>query len=284
MAKVLIATFSQNGSTGKISDKITEGLRASGWEVDHFTIGSKNPPDLKDYNAIGIGTPVYFFRPPFLVKDFIKSLKNIDHLSSFVFVLHGTNPGNCGNWIRKKLRAKGTRDLGYFLSFGADYWMGYIKRGYMFAPDNPGENDLSDALDFSKKIVQRFSEVIPKVEPFDPSTPLIYSIERAVVNRTYVNHFYSKVFRADKNCNNCGICIKGCPTQNITQIDEGKLKWDSSCLLCMKCEMNCPKDAVHSAVDLFIFSPFMVYNIYNARRKSIPYVKVEHTEGKTTRI
>ena len=44
---------------------------------------------------------------------------------------------------------------------------------------------------------------------------------------------------------------------------------------------TCPKDAVHSAFDWMIFTPFMRYNIRNAKKKQIPYSFVEHSGGKT---
>ena len=93
-----------------------------------------------------------FFRPPFIVEDFVNNLKGLENKSFFVFVLHGTHPGNCPNWIRRKLKTKGAKDLGYFISFGVDFWMGYIKRGIMFSPpDSPTKTELSSAEDFWEK-------------------------------------------------------------------------------------------------------------------------------------
>lgn len=165
MAKVLIATFSQYGSTGKVSEQITKSLRSSNWEVDHFSIGSDSVPDLKEYDVIGIGSPTYFFRPPFIVKDFVKSLKDLHQISSFVFFLHGTHQGNCGNWIRKQLKTKGAKDLGYFLSYGPDYWMGYLKRGYMFSPDSPSEKEFSSADEFGRTVVPKMPFILVLTGP-----------------------------------------------------------------------------------------------------------------------
>jgi len=87
MNKVLIATFSQTGSTKKTAEQITIGLRTANLDVTHFEITRDAIPDLKEYDIIGIGTPTYFFRPPFIVKDFIKNLKGLENKASFVFIL-----------------------------------------------------------------------------------------------------------------------------------------------------------------------------------------------------
>jgi flavodoxin/NAD-dependent dihydropyrimidine dehydrogenase PreA subunit len=284
MTKVLIATFSQTGSTKKIADQIGKGLTSSNCEVTHISISDNVIADLKDYDIVGIGTPVYFFKPPYLIDDFIKNLKGLENKSSFVFILHGTNQGDCGNRIRLELNKKGSKDLGYFKSFGADYWIGYIKRGTLFSPDSPDEQELSSAEIFGKTIAARFNDKIQVVEKFDPPTPFIYGMERMFVARPLTKILYSKTFRADKNCDNCGICIKKCPVDNISLNKDGKLKWQSKCMLCATCELSCPKDAIHSALDWIIFAPFMIYNIGHSKNKKIPFVNVNHRNGKTVRI
>ena len=49
MAKVLIASFSQTGSTKKIADLISKGLHSSDWEITHFNISGNyiHPVDVK---------------------------------------------------------------------------------------------------------------------------------------------------------------------------------------------------------------------------------------------
>lgn len=284
MVKVLIATFSQTGTTKKVADRIAKGLSSSDCEVTHFSIARDELPDLDGFDVVGIGTPAYFFSPPSIVRDFVQNLKGFDDKSSFVFVLHGTHLGACGNWIRLKLKTKGFKDIGYFTSYGADYWLGYIKRGVLFSPDSPTEAELSSAEDFGKQIAARLSGQNQNIEPFDPSTPFMYRIERTVASRLFVKLIYSKAFRADSKCDNCGICIKKCPMNNISEKNNGKLKWDSKCLLCATCELSCPKDAIHSAIDWTVFAPFMIYNIRKSKNKQIPFVKVEHIGGKTRLI
>jgi flavodoxin/NAD-dependent dihydropyrimidine dehydrogenase PreA subunit len=281
MTKVLIATFSQNGSTKKVADQIALGLGSSNFEVTQMSITENKSLDVKEYDIIGIGTPTYFFRPPFTIIDFVTNLPGLENKSTFVFILHGTNQGDCGNWIRRGLNKKGSKDLGYFRSYGADYWIGYIKRGTLFSHSSPTAQELSSAEAFGRTIALRYTDKSPQIENYDPPTPFIYGLERMFVSRPLAKLIYSKTFKADKNCDNCGICIKKCPIGNISENINGKLKWQSKCLLCATCELSCPKDAIHSALDWGIFAPFMIYNINHSKNKTIPFVNVTHKKGKT---
>ena len=281
MKKVLIATFSQTGTTKKISIHIGKGIVSSGWEVTHHNISENDFPDIRKYDVIGIGTPTYFFRPPYIVMDFVENLNLTGNKASFVFITQGTHKGDCGNWIRRKLKEKGSRDLGYFHSFGADYWIGYIKRGVLFSPDSPNKTELADAEKFGEKIASRFKLLNSETESYDPPTPPVYTIERVAVDRRLTKLIYCKTFWADSKCDNCGVCIKKCPVNNIRERENGKLKWKSKCILCGTCELSCPKDAIHSALDWMIFATFMNYNIRQSKNKGIPFVKVNHSKGKT---
>jgi len=49
MAKVLIASFSQTGSTKKVVDLIAKGLKTSNWEITHVNISGNTFPKIEDY-------------------------------------------------------------------------------------------------------------------------------------------------------------------------------------------------------------------------------------------
>lgn len=152
-------------------------MESSNCEPTQISITKDADPDILSYDIIGIGTPTYFFRPPFIVMDFVKRLNGLKGKSSFVFILHGTHQGICGNWIRRELSKKGTTDIGYFRSYGADYWIGYIKRGTLFSHNSPTTQEQSSAVAFGKTIVERFNDRSGETEKFDPPTPIIYAVE-----------------------------------------------------------------------------------------------------------
>jgi Pyruvate/2-oxoacid:ferredoxin oxidoreductase delta subunit len=52
-----------------------------------------------------------------------------------------------------------------------------------------------------------------------------------------------KSFWADEKCNNCAICEKICPTQNIL-IKSSKPVWQHRCDQCFACLQWCPEEAI----------------------------------------
>ena len=95
MKKALITYFSQGGTTLKIAKEISNGLQTKEYETDFYDVTNGTPPDINKYDLIGIGTPVYIFRPPFNIMDYIKSLPwlngkpfNPDHLLGGFFHFH----------------------------------------------------------------------------------------------------------------------------------------------------------------------------------------------------
>jgi ferredoxin len=58
--------------------------------------------------------------------------------------------------------------------------------------------------------------------------------------------FLSKTFIANYNCNNCGICIRECPTSSIKLVDN-RPYWKLTCESCMRCLNHCPEKAIEAA-------------------------------------
>lgn len=57
---------------------------------------------------------------------------------------------------------------------------------------------------------------------------------------------FAKTYYASADCNQCGICIKGCPVQAIIMVDQ-RPYWTFNCESCMKCMSNCPLKAIETA-------------------------------------
>lgn len=58
--------------------------------------------------------------------------------------------------------------------------------------------------------------------------------------------FLSKTFIANSDCNNCGLCIKECPTSSIIYV-RNRPYWKLTCESCMRCLNNCPQRAIEAA-------------------------------------
>jgi len=75
--------------------------------------------------------------------------------------------------------------------------------------------------------------------------------------------FLSKTFIANSRCNNCGLCIKECPTSSIIYV-RNRPYWKLTCESCMRCLNNCPQKAIEAAHGMAIGMMFLISAI-NAR-------------------
>ena len=287
MPKSLIVYFSQGGTTARVAESIAKGLHTQDYQVDLCRV-QDNPPELTGYNLLGIGTPAYYYNPPFTMVDYVKNLPELQELPVFVFVVYGTYRGGTCTLIRNILMRKKGKEVGYFHCYGADYFLGYLNEGYLFSPDHPTCEELNSAEAFGKEIAARCSGKEYTNQKEDPIS-LLYQVERLLMNRFLVNHILTQLFTVDKKtCTKCDICIELCPTKNVTKDEKGFPTWGRHCLLCFSCQMKCPEDAIGSLLDWAkqpLFRVLVRRNIDKALKDpSIDHVKVIHSHGCTKRI
>ncbi len=93
---------------------------------------------------------------------------------------------------------------------------------------------------FSKKIISGRNDFNALWEVQDiliaPVSVLYYFIGR---------FFFAKTFYSSADCNNCDICVKGCPVRAIVKVNNRPF-WTFNCESCMKCMSNCPVKAIET--------------------------------------
>jgi flavodoxin/NAD-dependent dihydropyrimidine dehydrogenase PreA subunit len=285
MTTAAICYFSQTGTTQTVADEIARGLTETGVVTTLLPMGETHPSALAPYDIIGIGLPVYVFRPPFNVLDFVRGLPELAGKAFFVFVLYGTHPGSTATIIRTLLSEKGARDLGLLYSRGADQFLGYLNQGVLFSPDSPTPHEKENGVAFGKELRTRYQspDFTPQEDHHAASLPDL--IERAACHRFLARHLYSRLFFVDKErCNGCGLCVTLCPVGNITLGKNGRPLLGRECLLCLTCELRCPKEALSSPFTSIVMSPVMKFNIWKAKRECVDHVAVNCTNGRVRRL
>ena len=286
MRKCLIVYFSQSGSTAEVAERIAAGLRTSEIEVELCNLKDSKPPDVRSYDLLGFGMPVYFYNLPYNVNDYVQNLPDLSGIPAFIFLTYGTYRFDAGDRIKRVLTRKKARVVGYCHCRGADLFLGYLRKGYLFSPDHPRARELAQAEAFGREVGLRVGTTEHIVLEAESKPSLIFRMERLLLGGWLTRKIYSRFFTVDKGkCNACGICWNSCPTWNITQAETGYPVWGRNCLLCLTCEKNCPEDAISSPFDWPIIRPIISYNVRVASRDpQIEHVKVVQKHGNTNKL
>ena len=288
--RALIVYFSQGGANARVAEAIAAGLSGAGYHVDLWNLRNGRPPDPRDYQLFGVGSPVYYYHVPTNVTYYVEHLPSLGGIDGFVFIVHGTHRIDAANWLRRRLARKGLRELGYYHCRGEAHVLPLLREGYLFSPDRPSESELLEAKRFGESLAERVAGKLYARAPYEPRPPFIYRLEKSLASRWLIEHFYSRLFRVDPSkCTACGLCMKICPTSNITKDALGRPQWDHRCLVCLSCEMKCPEEAITSALSRpfpgALIRPFFRYNVRRwLREADLDYVRVVHRRGETHRV
>lgn len=290
MPRAAIIYFSLNGTTTRVANAIAAGLRSVGYVVDLSNLRDGPPPAISDCDLLGIGSPVYYYRLPFNVLDYLQTLPRLEGMPAFSFLVHGSHAFDAVNSLHHILVQRGTRNAGHFHCPGEAYFLGHLREGYLFSPNHPTPDELVGATAFGVDVARRAVEGELVEAKEQPKPPLVYRIERGMTSRWLVEQVYSRLFKVDPDrCNACGLCMDVCPTKNIERNKRGHPLWGRNCLYCLSCEMNCPQDAISSAISRPILRmlarPFLRYNVRHwAREAELDHIHVTHKHGRTERL
>lgn len=107
--------------------------------------------------------------------------------------------------------------MGFFSARGADKYLGYLKQGVFFSRSHPNKQEINEAKNFARSIIENFTDKSKLNKQFvNNKKNIIYNFESLFTNRILINNIYSKLFSVNKNCISCGKCVEECPQDNIT--------------------------------------------------------------------
>ena len=187
---------------------------------------------------IGLIFPVHIWGLPSLVIDFVNRLE-IDP-SKYYFAV-AVNAGQVAATLiqlQTLLQAKGLNlSSGFSLNLPSNYipWGGADS-------EEKQQKKFHDATDKIKRIAATIKS--KETKPLEKG-PLWQNIILSLIYRQSYNAVrkMDKSFWADDKCNNCAICKKICPAQNIL-IESDKPVWQHRCDQCFACLQWCPEEAI----------------------------------------
>lgn len=228
--------FSGTGNSYWAAQKISEHFSAKNCSI----IPYKNEKEVTvNDNMVGIVCPTYMDDIPWIVKEFLLKVRSPQ--KPYVFAVmtsnHGTSGKSAAN-IDCALQANGLT-----LSAAFDLQM----------PGNCIESTAvqdKERLDAAPKKVADFCEAIEnRIKNFDSDGKKAGTkfVEKSWF---YSPHSIMKHFKVKNDCNGCGVCARGCPTENIS-VSSGKAIHGKNCAACYACVHWCPEHATIVNVPTF---------------------------------
>lgn len=238
----LLIYYTGTFNTRFLTQKLKSRLQAQGWNVTSYEIDplDNGRLDLSSYDIVGLGYPIYGYCAPYAFLKFIRAQKFPRGTRVFIYKNSGeTQHANdaSSKYLVRKLRRDGARmenEYHFLMPYNIHFRFDEKLVKEMLSMDDR----LMDIL------VHEVSNRIPNKRRYK----LWPRIVSAVVSRPQyiggdVNSFLYRV-DADK-CIDCGLCVRRCPTHNIYRDPKGRLRFHHHCLMCMRCSLYCPQDAIH---------------------------------------
>jgi len=252
--RLLILYFSGTGNTDYIARYIEKKLQiySSIIDVSFLSIENCSPEELKDYDIICFGFPVFELNSPEIVRNFLANLSPIQNKGVFIFCTMGLWEGNA---IRKNF--KPFKEKGY----------AFLGSMSIIMPGTDGLAMMDKNSKYVKKALEKDYTILPKVDKLttrigkiaekissgeklkDISKKPPFKIASTVISPSFhliylfLVNFMKKRFYATKDCTFCDLCVKNCPVENISIIDE-KIVFGDQCIMCLRCVHQCPAEAI----------------------------------------
>ncbi|MBI5459439.1 flavodoxin family protein [Methanobacterium sp.] len=133
--------------------KIIAEILANSLEGDLFDLKDVNQDIIREYDLIGFGSGIYYFRPHKSLRKFVESLDEVKNKKVFTFITSGDGKPN--QWLNKKLSSKGFQVLGDYNCKGLDSYGPYKLIGG-HNKSHPNEEDFDNARNFAKGLNKYF--------------------------------------------------------------------------------------------------------------------------------
>ena len=228
--------FSPTENTAKIARVIKSKLSELGNKIVEFDITDYSkrqiPLDLDPFDAFIFGFPVYYWRAPKLIREWIRTVEGKNRRCSVFFTYGGVRLGVARQDIKDILSKQNFR-LVSIAKFVAKHTFNIS--GWKLNENRPNDEDFKIAEEYALQTYKKFvKETIEIVELSPPKKPAAKVDKIEMTSRRAI----PIPTRNGLECSMCRTCEEICPTKAMNA-DRGK-PIRSSCIRCFRCILNCP--------------------------------------------
>jgi ferredoxin len=235
MPNTTLYYFSGTGNSLVVARAIAEKLgNAKLIPMAHKYAANPSP----DTPRIGLVFPVYIFGLPLIVTRFIEKLTIPADAYVFAVAVNGGMP--CST-LTQAAGLFSKRAMTLSAGFAVTMVDNYTPLGGAISPEKQKVRFEKAAL----KIDEICAAIEKGQHSIDRGWPLVNWIFSGLMYRRAAPKIpgLDKNFKADANCNGCGVCERVCPVNNIT-MNERLPVWQHHCEQCFACLHWCPNQAI----------------------------------------
>lgn len=230
----MILYFSGTGNSRYAAQLLSGETEDRAEDINHFIKEGKYPTFFSDVPYV-IVTPVYAWRIPRVVEDFIRRCSFEGRKEAYFVITCGDSIGDAARYACRLCQ-----EVGFLYRGTADIVM---PENYITLFQAPSSEECIRLLRKAEKRIREIGQIICQSGELKPEGKPSWLLSSVVNPLFYTFYVTSKGFYAEDLCNGCGLCQKVCPCNVIILVD-GKPQWQEGCTQCMACISSCPVQAI----------------------------------------
>jgi flavodoxin/ferredoxin len=151
--KAVIVYYSATGSTFKVAKSICQGLRKT-MSCDLLKIKKADPKKMAQYDLIGIGGPIWYYRDTANLKLFLNKVPSMEGKPAFLFCTHGSEPIGFFDSLGQSVMKKKMTIIGWNDWYGSVFHVLHMPKPYL-TDGHPDAIDLAQAEAFGDEMADR---------------------------------------------------------------------------------------------------------------------------------
>jgi ferredoxin len=248
ISKAAVLWYSQTGNTQKCGKVLAKTFEKKGIKTIYGDLRNFNKTKITQNDLIVIGSPVFYYDSPDIVKDFIQSLPDLKGIPVAAYVTFGGPEGNQHNAACSILEGLVEKNG---VPVGLQAFMGISSYSLSFKVNGNDINKKSNTIlpnqNTYRKIREYADRIKSQVEQGETSefkkTLTLREFSTYFGPEWWTKQFVDNHFIVEEKCVGCGTCIEKCPTDSI-DLDTYSVN-TNTCAMCFGCINNCEYQAVN---------------------------------------